>query len=197
MSEQTDIFNIQEEAVYCIDTCVFLNCLNISTDDDEPYAADVFPGALEYIESKMISGKVVATIATYNELKKRENKVEGLKEWLRKNRKFFIDEDSSQASAMKPIAIKYPVYSTDKGDYGDIALVGFAKSRGLIVVTAETRKDQHRKLHPKVPNVCDEFGVICLSVVGFLRTEKVVLSLSPLPPPAAKTESLKLPTRFS
>lgn len=185
MSEQTNLFNIQEKTVYCIDTCVFLNCLNISTEVDEPYAADVFPGALAHIEAKMVSGKVVSTVATYNELRKRESKVEGLKDWLRGHKQYFIEEDLAQAQEMKPITIKYPVYATDKGDYGDVALVGFARSRGLTVVTAETRKDQHRQLHPKVPNVCDEFDVPCLSVVGFLRAEGLVFTLS--------TSSVSLP----
>jgi hypothetical protein len=176
MERQTDLFNPQEEADYCFDACVFLNFLKLG---DEPYSMDVMEGAFEYIEEKMKSGKIISTIAVFNEIKKWEDKVPGLKDWLHKNKPYFIKEDLAQALAMKPIIKKYEIYATDKGDYGDLTVIGMAKSRNLIVVTSEKRKDQHRETHPKIPNVSEEFGVDCLNVIEFLRKEGIVLQVKP------------------
>lgn len=176
METQTDIFNIQEEAVYCFDASTFLNLLKVT--DDEPYAMDVMEGAYEYIQAKMRSGKIISSIAVYNELRKHEKKVPNLKEWLKENKHCFIDEDLAFSEAMRPIVKEYEIYTTDKGDYGDISIISLAKSRNLTVVTAEKHKDQHRKIHPKIPNVCEEFDVESLTMIGFLRKEGVVLKLS-------------------
>lgn len=176
MEQQTDLFNPQEETAYCFDACVYLNFLKLG---DEPYGMDVMEGAFEYIEEKMKSGKIISTIAVFNEIKKWEDKVPGLKDWLHKNKPYFIEEDLAQALAMKPITNKYEIYATDKGDYGDLTVLGMAKSRGLTIVTSEKRKDQHRQTHPKIPNVSDEFDVVCINVIEFLRKEGIVLQIKP------------------
>jgi hypothetical protein len=144
---------------------------------DEPYAMDVMEGVLEFLESKLKSGKIICPVAIYDELKKREKSVDGLKDWLKEYKHCFLDLSTDQISVMAPIVNKYDVYASDKGDYGDVAVIGFAKARKLIVVTSEVRKDQHKKLHPKVPNVCEEFDVECISVIELLRCEGVKLKL--------------------
>ena len=176
MNQQVDLFTENEEPAYALDTSSFLNILKIT--DDEPYAQDVMPGLLEFLEKKLKSGKIICPIAIYKELKKREGEVEGLKDWLKEYRHCFYDLDQAQADAMRPITNEYEVYSTDKGDYGDLAIMGFCKSRKLTVITSEVRKDQHKKLHPKIPNVCGEFDIPCVSLIEFLRREGVVLRLS-------------------
>ncbi|HET9174193.1 MAG TPA: DUF4411 family protein [Candidatus Saccharimonadales bacterium] len=169
MSQQTDIFHQPDEPKYCFDTSVFLNFLIIS--DSEPYGMDVMASGWEYIQQKMASGKIIAPKAVYDELKKREDTVPGLKDWLKQHSNAFLPVDTPLITAAKPIVLKYDVYATDKGDYGDLMVMSFAKSRNLTVVTSEVRKDQHKQLHPKIPNVCDEFDVQCRSVIQFFRDE--------------------------
>lgn len=175
MNQQVDLFTENEEPVYALDASSFLNILKVT--DDEPYAQDVMPGLIEFLEKKLKSGKIICPIAIFNELKKWEDRVEGLKDWLKEYRPSFCELDKKQTDAMRPIAQKYDVYGTDKGDYGDLVIMGFAKSRNLIVITSETRKDQHKQLHPKIPNVCEEFEIPCISLIEFLRREGIKLTL--------------------
>jgi hypothetical protein len=41
----------------------------------------------------------------------------------------------------------------------------------LKVVSLEQRAEQHSRRRPKIPNVCEEFGIGCVTLAGFLREE--------------------------
>jgi hypothetical protein len=133
-------------------------------EGSRPYSKDVFPGVFETVERLIDMGKIVCPMEIKSEMLRHANNVPGLKEWVKNHPDCFIKVDIEQVNAMRPIANKYEIYTTDKGDQGDIALIGLAKSRSLIVITEEIRRDQHKISHPKIPNVCDEYDVECINL---------------------------------
>jgi hypothetical protein len=47
----------------------------------------------------------------------------------------------------------------------------FALARGLTVISLELKAKQHSTKKPKIPNVCEEFGIKWVNLAGFLRAE--------------------------
>lgn len=172
-NQQTSLFNTQQEPVYVMDTCCFMHMMD--QVGDRPYSKDVFPGVFETVERLIDTGKIVCPMEIKTEMLRHAKDVLGLKEWVTSHTDCFIKVDIEQVNAMRPIVNDYEIYATDKGDQGDIALIGLAKSRSLIVVTEEIRRDQHKKNHPKIPNVCDEHNIECINLTGLLRREGIEL----------------------
>jgi len=170
MNQQTSIFG-SKKAKYCIDTNVILNFWNLSADADEPYGKDIFKSQWAAVEEKIKSGEIVAVKAVGEELKRWD--LNDLKRWLRANAAFLVDLDVDQLAAMRPIANKYGIYTQFKNFATDLQIMGLAKARELTVITSESKRATHFSSNPKIPNVCEEFDIKCVSLVGFFRNEDI------------------------
>lgn len=153
---------------YSIDTNVIVSFLGDGID--ERYPVDVFGPQWEFLEAAFIDGRVVAAKRVETELKKWD-RLEHMREWLRGHRYVFRDiESDAQLQAAKDIVNKYEAYGLDLNRLGDLEVMALAKSRGLSVISLESPKE-HRLDRPKIPNVCEEFGIGYLGFNGFLRAE--------------------------
>lgn len=75
----------------------------------------------------------------------------------------------TQLIVAKQIVNAYPAYGKNVNYLGDLEVMCLAGALRLAVVTLEAPVQQSGKRRPKIPNVCAEFGIDCLSVVGLLR----------------------------
>lgn len=168
MVPQTRMF--AEEAMYCVDTNVILNFWKLTPS--EPYGKDVFSTPWRYFESRINSGAIVATKVVETELKSEKwSQIKGLKKWINTHDLMFLDINSQQISAMRPILNRYPVYANNINFSADLEVMGLASSKNLAVITSESSKVTHKPTRPKIPYVCDEFGIKWVSVVGFFRQQ--------------------------
>jgi hypothetical protein len=153
---------------YSIDTNVVVSFLG--DGDHELYPVDVFGPQWEFLEAALKGGRVVAAKRVATELKKWE-RLDRVKVWLGDHRYVFRDiESDAQLVAAKEIVNKYPAYGLDVNRLGDLEVMALAKARGLTVISLESTK-QHRPDRPKIPNVCEEFGIGHVSFHDFLRAE--------------------------
>lgn len=158
------------DARYCIDTNVLVSFL--SESDDEYYGADIFPDHWALIERLITSGDIVAPRQVEDELIGHAKKHNKIGPWLRRNEHMFRDLSSSEELLLaKRIVNAYSAYARNRNYLGDLEVMTLAGARRLIVVSMETGLQQTGHRRPKIPNVCDEFGIPCLSVAGFLRAE--------------------------
>lgn len=82
-----------------------------------------------------------------------------MKIWLHDHKYVFQDIVSDeQLAAAKVIVNAYPAYGLDVNRLGDLEVMSLAKARSLTVVSLESQK-QHRVDRPKIPKVCQEFGM--------------------------------------
>jgi hypothetical protein len=167
MTNQSSIFD--EKPRYVIDTNVIVSFMHHT--DDEVYGSDVFKPQWEYIESLVGSGAITAPKKVEEELKKWCIEIPELVNWLKRYDSMFLDVTTDQLLKSKPIVSKYSVYGTTENYLCDLMVMSLAECMGLAVLTLEGKKPTNSQKRPKIPNVCDEFGVDCYSVTSFLRKE--------------------------
>ncbi|MGY2746221.1 DUF4411 family protein [Arthrobacter sp. UYCu723] len=169
MSRQPSLFD--EEPRYCIDTNVIVSFLRGT--DDEHYGVDVFRPQWEHIQRLITSGAIVAPRQVEHELGKWCKTIPTMKEWLRKNKDMFRSvETEKQLLSAKKIVNAYPAYGESMNYLGDLEVMTLADTLGIAVVSLESQNPQNSRQRPKIPNICKEFGIDCVSLPGFLRREQ-------------------------
>lgn len=159
-----------DPARYAIDTNVIVSFLG--DGDSEHYPLDVFMPQWEFVESAMKDGRVVAPRVVETELEKWSRNVVAMKRWLHDHRYLFHEIDSdAQLEGAKRIVNTYPAYGTSVNYLGDLEVMAFAMARRLTVISLEVKATQHSVKKPKIPNVCEEFGIQWVNLAGFLRAE--------------------------
>lgn len=159
-----------DPAKYSIDTNVIVSFLG--DGDSEHYPLDVFKPQWDFLERAMGDGRIVAARRVETELEKWEKRIATMKAWLGNHKYLFCDIDSdAQLAGAKEIVNAYPAYGTSNNYLGDLEVITLAKARGLTVISLEQRAQQHSKRRPKIPNVCADFRVGCVTLAGFLRNE--------------------------
>lgn len=159
-----------DSAKYAIDTNVIVSFLGDS--DSEHYPLDVFKPQWDFLESAMRDGRVVAPRVVETELEKWATKVGAVKQWLHDHKYLFHDiETDAQLDGAKRIVNAYPAYATSVNYLGDLEVMAFAMARGLTVISLEVKATQHSPKKPKIPNICEEFGIAWVNLAGFLRAE--------------------------
>lgn len=159
-----------DPARYAIDTNVIVSFLG--DGESEHYPMDVFRPQWEFLESAMKGGRVVAPLAVETELERWNKNVAAMKGWLHDHKYLFHDIDSdAQLEGAKRIVNTYPAYGTSMNYLGDLEVMAFAMARRLTVISLEAKATQHSAKKPKIPNVCEEFGIRWVNLSGFLRAE--------------------------
>jgi hypothetical protein len=168
VSGQGDLFG--QRAKYCIDTNVIVSFLRGT--DDEHYGRDVFKPQWDFLELRMVEGFVVAPRQVEKELIAWQKNISEMKDWLWRHQHLFRDIVSDgQLAIAKRIVNAYPAYGLTKNYMGDLEVISLAAASGLTVITLEASKQAPSKKRPKIPDVCSEFSVDCVTFSGFLRRE--------------------------
>jgi hypothetical protein len=155
---------------YCIDTNVVVSFLRGT--EDEHYGSDVFAPQWTFLETLMESGAIIAPRRVETELLKWCPSIAALRQWLRRRKSMFRDvESDGQLASAKKIVNEYPVYGSTENYVGDLEVITLADALQIAVLTLESRKPGGSRGRPKIPDVCAEFRIDCVSVSGFLRRE--------------------------
>lgn len=169
MTTQDALFE-RDRPRYCIDTNVVLSFLKGT--DDEHYGSDVFAPQWAVIENLIAGGAIVAPRQVEQELTSWHKTVPTMKLWIKKCHHMFRDVDTeAQLLSAKRIVDKYPVYGETRNFLGDLEVMTLADAMDITVISLESRSPTPSLKHPKIPNICGEFGIDCVSVTGFLRRE--------------------------
>lgn len=166
MTELEPLFDVDPH--YCIDTNVIVSFL--SESDDEYYGADIFPDHWRQIESMIASSEIIAPRQVERELEGHAKKRSKVGSWLVRHRYMFRDiQCDEQLQLAKRIVNRYPAYAKTMNYLGDLEVMTLAGALRLKVITLELPEQQSGQKRPKIPNVCREFDIGCMSVAGFLR----------------------------
>jgi rRNA-processing protein FCF1 len=147
-------------AVYLIDTSAWLN---IDTRQD---FADVWQLVISLIQQ----GRIVVPAAVLNELRDNPMYLSRLQEYeavlQAGDRKA---DDLEYLMLVGKITHDYPAMSGARGikTKADPYIVALADLEKYIVVTDESLKHENRK----IPGVCKHYGITCLTLDEFVRTE--------------------------
>lgn len=169
MTTQGALFD-NEPPRYCLDTNVVVSFLKGT--DDEYYGVDIFGEQWALIERLIASGVIVAPRQVERELTKWQTSSPTIQAWVKAHHYMFKDVDAeAQLQIAKRIVESYPVYGKTENYLGDLEVMSLAGTMGAAVISLESEAREPSQKRPKVPNVCKEFGIDCVSVAGFLRRE--------------------------
>lgn len=150
---------------YCIDASAIIDLWSGG------YSKDVLGFIWKRVERLIAQGKLLSSIEVYEELKNETKKA--LAGWLRQNKNIFLEYDDDQIAVVTKIVNDYEEMTNGQKNGADPWVVAVAHSKGLAVITTEAKQTNPSPNTPKIPNLCDEYKVKCLDILGFCRKEKI------------------------
>lgn len=153
---------------YSFDTSAFIEGLR-------HYPFDVAESLWDHLDKLGQTGTVVAQQEVLEEIVKKHD---GLSEWLKKRRHFFREPTDEVQICVRRILKTHPrLLSLAKNRSGaDVWVIAQAQISQGAVVTYETWDPKRKNI--KIPEVCSDLGVRCLTFVEFLRDRGIQLRVA-------------------
>jgi hypothetical protein len=171
---------------YSIDTNVFIE---IWSPPANIFSKARMPELWDHIEKLVEAGKIFATKEVYDELKR--HATPELLTWLKNHKDMFIFEKAQVEAATHIINDVYSKYKEgyrpDVMNGADPFVVAAAMTRSAVVFTLEHEQPNHDPANtnsPKIPTVCDIYGIEHVNIEEFIRREGFKIGMvSANPPP--------------
>ena len=153
--------------LWCPDTSAFVNPWN------KWYPPDVAPGYWSALEDLARSHRLQATEEVREELEKVED---DLYAWAKARIAWFPLTDDVQRVVTEIMTRHGRLVDTRKNrSRADPFVIATAAVTGAIVITTE---EHGTAAKPKIPYVCGELAVPCVTVLEFIRAERIQLGRS-------------------
>ena len=151
---------------YCIDTSALVDLWR------RRYPPDVFPSLWKKIEDLLSQGRLIAPREVLKDLEKYFDENDELLKWTKKHKGFFEDFDEEQQKQVKNILAKFNNLIDEKKttSESDPFVIALAITKGWKVITSEKPTSPGGK--PKIPDVCDKYGIKCIPLLEFFREQK-------------------------
>ena len=150
-------------AKYVFDANIF-----ISLQRRQPI--DVYPSVWDKIDSLMENGIIISSREVYDEITSGDD---ALVQWAKKRKAYFLPSDINIQKGVRKILKDYRGLAEGgkKRNNADPFVIALAQITGCSVVTEEIRSNNIQT--PKIPNVCEECGIVYIDFVGFSREMKL------------------------
>lgn len=153
-----------EHKTYCLDTSVLINGWR------KHYCQRVFPSVWSKLDELIRQGAIHSCEEVLRELQEQED---DLYSWAEQRKAVFVKPNAAVLANVKKLMTKFPNIAASGGsrNKADPWLVSQAMLLGAIVVTDEQPPDKGKPTRdtkpPKIPTVCEHFGVWWLRPVEF------------------------------
>ncbi|MEL4072838.1 DUF4411 family protein [Ochrobactrum sp. GPK 3] len=150
---------------YCADTSALVAAWV------ERYPPDFFPSLWDKFGLLIEQGRIFAPEEVRNELHKRSKDVA---DWLDQYDGFFRPTDELLLEEVTGILAKFPklVMQQKVAFAADPFVIGLAKLEKVTVLTEEGAGSIGK---PKIPFVCNDYGIECCSLLNLIKAEKWVM----------------------
>lgn len=155
---------------YCVDTyCVDTSSLIAAWN--ERYPLKNVPLFWSHLSALIAEGRLVSPREVREEVTKKED---GLGRWLKAQNGLFVDLEEDIQLAVREILLEFPFLTKEISGRtkADPFVIALARARGLTVVTEEGPGNERR---PRIPLVCQHYGVPCINILGVIQGEDWVL----------------------
>lgn len=148
--------------IYSIDTSAILDAWV------RWYPPDVFSSLWQNIERLIEDGSLRATEEVRVELEKKEDEVF---RWAKGQDRLFLPLTQEVQIAAQEILTAFPrlVDSRKERSQADPFVIALAKVNNATVITGEKNVGTPQK--PRIPLVCNHFGIRCINMVKFIREQ--------------------------
>lgn len=157
------------ETTYCIDTSALI-------DLKKWYSWVTFPTLWGKIGNLIKQGRLIAPQQVLKEIEKKDDE---LLKWLKKHKKMFRALDQQQVDRAKDILNKFPDLIDSEKEIPDadpfVIAVALQEKDALYLFKHKcvviTQEKFSRGGKPKIPDVCKEYEIECISLVQLFREE--------------------------
>lgn len=150
---------------YCIDTSSLIAAWH------ELYPPANFPSFWNHLDSLIRSGRLYSPFEVRREI---TNKSEALSSWLDDRKGMFVQLDANIQAEVKEVLARFQSFARGHGgkEFADPFVVALGKCNGYIVITEEKGGSDTK---PKIPFVCNHYGIGCINILGLIQAEKWVI----------------------
>lgn len=133
------------------------------------YPHDAFPSLWKQLEALIANDELIAPEDVREELKKKED---DLHKWAKSQKKLFHPLDADTQVALREVMAQFPrLVNTQKDrSTADPVVIALARVKSFAVVTGERAAGTNER--PRIPNVCDHFGVRHLPLPQLIRDKR-------------------------
>lgn len=144
---------------FCVDTSGWLDGWRRN------YPRDVFQTLWAKIEELVEQGEIIASEEVYVEIAKKDD---DFHDWMKARKTMLVPPEEAIQQRVAQLLEKYPkLVDTLKGrSQADPFVIATAMHRGAVVVTGEVMGTADR---PRIPFVCQEEGVRCITFLDMIR----------------------------
>lgn len=146
---------------YCIDTSSFIESWQ------RRYPPDIFPSFWYKLSSVIGEQIIVAQELVIEEIGSQDDE---LNEWIKEQEKLCVPFDEDVQAIASHIISEYPRIVGAHQKYGaDPFVIALAKQHNLVVITEERGGSASK---PKIPFICQDIDVPCMTMLDFIREMK-------------------------
>lgn len=131
---------------------------------------DVYPSVWSKISELMESGIVISSREVYDELSVGNDDIV---EWAKARKESFLPSDVEIQKRVRKILAEHRglVEGGKKKNSADPFVIALAQEKKCTVVSEEVRSNSMEA--PKIPNVCEAYGIPQIDLVAFMREMKI------------------------
>lgn len=146
--------------IFCLDTSAWLDGWV------RDYPEEVFPSLWEKLAECVASGQVRCSEEVYVELEKKDD---GIHDWLKKHKQVVVPINEEIQRIVAALLTEHPrlVDTFRQRSQADPFVIATAEALGAVVVTGE--KPRGKLDIPKIPDVCEQRKIPCISFLQMLR----------------------------
>lgn len=132
---------------------------------------DVYPSVWNKIDELMEDGTIISSMEVYEELSLGDD---ALSVWAKNRKECFLPSEISLQERVREIlaADRGLVEGGKKKNCADPFVIALAQEKDCVVVTEEARSN-NPSVVPKIPDICEKYGVKHINFVGFVREMKL------------------------
>jgi len=170
---------------FCLDTSFLINGWN------KRYPVNVFPALWDALSGLMGRQLVFSCEEVYNELKHQQD---ALFDWAKARRAAFEKPNEEILEELARIMAQFRNFAAQGGgsrNRADPFVIAHARVAGAVVVTDEEPVQRQKPTKPpKIPNVCEEIGVLWMPPADFLAAAGIVFGAISPPPGAPRGQHI-------
>lgn len=133
------------------------------------YPHEAFPSLWKQMEVLVAGGELIAPDDVLEELKKKED---DLSKWAKGQKNLFHTLDADTQVALREVMAQFPrLVNTQKDrSTADPVVIALARVKSFAVITGEKAAGTNER--PRIPNVCDFYGVRHLMLPELIRERR-------------------------
>jgi hypothetical protein len=132
------------------------------------YPLRLFPSLWERIDSLIQEGNIISSEEVLRELERKEDSLHG---WAKERKAMFQPLSDQVQEAVNRVLAQFRAMVDDRSgkSFADPFVVATAMTTDTVLVTGEKPTGSARR--PKIPDVCEHFGIPWMSMVELIEEE--------------------------